>query len=167
MKKLFFDMVENWGFLRTIFAFLILGIALFCSFLNAIVSDPAGMWEQLFGSDVHTQEAGTDWWGFLAKFFIVTCVAVWSWYCVDLYRKKRLKGVEMSAILDKAPQLVLLAFGVGGVLSVLVTVAASLFGKTLDPNAFELVKTMLTVGVSVVGGAGLNSIATKAQNRNQ
>lgn len=73
----------------------------------------------------------------------------------------------MSSILDKAPQLVLLAFGVGGVLAVLVTVAASLFGKTLDPNAFELVKTMLTVGVSVVGGAGLNSIATKVQNRNK
>jgi hypothetical protein len=67
----------------------------------------------------------------------------------------------MSTILDKAPQVVLLAFGVGGVLAVLVAVGASLFGKTLDANAFELVKTMLTVGVSVVGGAGLNSIATK------
>ncbi len=67
----------------------------------------------------------------------------------------------MSIILDKAPQVVLLGFGLGGVLAVLVTVGASLFGKALDPNAFELVKTMLTVGVSVVGGAGLNSIATK------
>lgn len=73
----------------------------------------------------------------------------------------------MTTILDKAPQVVLLAFGLGGVFAVVIAVGASLFGRTLDANSFELVKTILTVGVSVVGGAGLNSIAVKAQTRNQ
>lgn len=69
----------------------------------------------------------------------------------------------MDKILDKAPQVVLLAFGAGGVLAVLVTVGAAIMGRTLDAQTAQLVDKMLTVGVSVVAGAGASNAAALAK----
>lgn len=78
MIEIFLDMANRWGFVRTIVAFLVMGIALFCGLLSAVVSDPIGMFQQLFGSDIHTQTLSFNWWNVLAFVTTLTACAVWG-----------------------------------------------------------------------------------------
>ncbi len=71
----------------------------------------------------------------------------------------------MNPILDKAPQAVLLLFGVGVAASVVVAVGASVTGHPLDAGTAQLVNQLMSGCFGGLAGAGITGLAQRAQGK--